>query len=157
MPHKRQTNSRVRISSWIFELGFFWGSKTHSNYWKLTVNRLTGVHSRLTEVNSRLTAVYSRLTGVYSRLTGVHSRLNWVYSTVSGGNLEVLLVFVISFHSDSEILTRKSNSKIQLEIQTPKSNSKIQLEILTRNPTQNPNSVNRQPRHIMVKEITIYI
>ena len=36
----------------------------------------------------------------------------------------------------TRILTRKSNSKIQLENPTRKSNSKIQLE----NPTRNPNS-----------------
>ncbi len=39
----------------------------------------------------------SRLTGAYSRLTGVYSRLIGVYSTVSGENIEVLVVLVILF------------------------------------------------------------
>ncbi len=68
------------------------------------------MNSKLTGVCSRLTGVYSRLTGVYSRLTGVHSRLNEVYGsngTVSGGNLEVLLVSVISFLFSSFWLFRR--------------------------------------------------
>ncbi len=48
-------------------------------------------------MKSRLTGGCSRLTGVYSRLTGANSWLTGVYSTVSGENIEVLLVSVILF------------------------------------------------------------